>query len=193
MKSLADVAGLNNQPNVKIGYDYSFDVTPDAKQMQGEILSGKEPSGLIKVRPYVIRETNPEVGSYDKSANMVEGGTLDEITKQSYMGIPKTIYEGSREFLTSKPFGDPAEAETLMGKVGKAAANTAFKVAGAPVQLATDVIGAAMSPMISGVNTQESRRAGDIYKSSQEEMNVKKTAKNIASVREDMLRNASKK
>jgi hypothetical protein len=162
-------------------------------QIQMDMLSGKEPSGLIKARPYIIRETNPEVGSYDKSANMVEGGTLDEITKQSYMGIPKTIYEGTREFLTSKPFGDPAEAETLMGKVGKAAANTAFKVAGAPVQLATDVIGAAMSPTISGVNTQESRRAGDIYKSSQEEMNVKKTAKNIASVREDMLRNASKK
>jgi hypothetical protein len=190
MKSLADVAGLNKQSNIKIGYDYSFDVMPDAKQLQSEIFSGKEPSGLIKVRPYVIRESAPAIGSYNKDTNTREEGTLDEITKQSYMGIPKTLYEGSREFLKSKPFGDPAQAETLMGKVGTAAANTALKVVGAPVQLATDAIGAAMSPLISGVNTQESRRAGDIYKSSQEELNAKKTSKNIASVREDMLQQA---
>ena len=110
MKSLADIAGLNKQSNVKIGLDYSFDLLPDAKSIMGDVLAGKEPSGLIKARPFVIRDNTPKVGSYNTATNTVEGGTLDEITKQSYMGVPKTIYEGSREFLKSKPFGDPAQA-----------------------------------------------------------------------------------
>jgi hypothetical protein len=191
MKSLADVAGLNKQSNVKIGYDYSFDVMPDAKQLQSEIFSGKEPSGLIKVRPYVIRESAPAVGSYNKDTNTREEGTLDEITKQSYMGVPRTILEDTRNLLTSKPFGDPAESKTLMGKVGTAAANTAFKALGAPLQLAGNVVASTLvSPFVGGVNTQESRRAGTIYKSSQEELNAKQTNKNIDSVRESMLQQA---
>jgi hypothetical protein len=56
MKSLADIAGLNKQPNVKIGYNYTFDLAPDAMQIQSDMLAGKNTSGLIKAIPYIIPE-----------------------------------------------------------------------------------------------------------------------------------------
>ena len=60
MKSLADIAGLNKQPNVKIGYNYTFDLAPDAMQIQSDMLAGKNTSGLMKAIPYVIPQpTNP--------------------------------------------------------------------------------------------------------------------------------------
>jgi hypothetical protein len=60
MKSLAEIAGLNKQSNVRIGYNFSFDLTPDAKQIQGEIFSGKESSGLIKAEPYIMPDPVPD-------------------------------------------------------------------------------------------------------------------------------------
>jgi hypothetical protein len=57
MKSLADIAGLNKQPNVKIGYNYTFDLAPDAMQIQSDMLAGKNTSGLMKAIPYVIPQT----------------------------------------------------------------------------------------------------------------------------------------
>jgi hypothetical protein len=60
MKSLADIAGLNKVPPQKMGYNYTFNLNPDALSMMGDMLSGKEPEGLIKPVPYVIPQpTNP--------------------------------------------------------------------------------------------------------------------------------------
>jgi hypothetical protein len=54
MKSLADIAGLNKAPTQRIGYNYTFDLNPDALSMMGDMLSGKEPTGLMKPEPYII-------------------------------------------------------------------------------------------------------------------------------------------
>lgn len=63
MKSLADIAGFGNSPLQKVMVDYSFNLTPNAKDIQDALFSGKEPSGLVEVRQYIVdttQEQNPK-------------------------------------------------------------------------------------------------------------------------------------
>lgn len=85
MKSLADIAGLNKQSNYKVGYNYSFDTTPDAMQIQSDMLEGRATSGLIKAEPYIIPDPVPDP---KKTAKKVPAkvaipivNTQEEVTK----------------------------------------------------------------------------------------------------------------
>jgi hypothetical protein len=52
MKSLAEVFGLNNTPNQKVVTNYSFNIAPDARAIQSDIFSGKEPEKLVKTTQF---------------------------------------------------------------------------------------------------------------------------------------------
>jgi len=60
MKSLADIAGFGNSPLQKVMVGYSFNLTPNAKDIQDALFSGKEPSGLVEARQYVVNTTQEE-------------------------------------------------------------------------------------------------------------------------------------
>lgn len=114
----------------------------------------------------VVRVTNTTPAKSD---------TLENVTKYSpKVTLAGAIARGVKESVKAKPLGNPKDAKTTAGKVGRAIGNTAIKTVTAPLETATNVIGAGISKLVKGENTQASRRQGSIYKSSPQEIAITK-------------------
>ena len=135
-------------------------------------LSDKLKSKEIKKAP--VNVAKPSIQS---SNNMGKSGsTLSEVKKVSGKTLAGAVIEGARNSVKSKPLGNPKDAKTTVGKVARAVGNTAIKTVTAPMETATNIIGAGISTMAKGKNTQSDRRAGSIYKSSDKEISSRKAA-----------------
>lgn len=100
MKSLADIAGLNKQPNIKIGYNYTFDLAPDAMQIQSDMLAGKNTSGLMKAIPYIIPEPVKKASNLSfikdpKLRNMMEGNKPEFMDTAGDYRLPEGYMAGN--------------------------------------------------------------------------------------------------
>lgn len=134
-------------------------------------LSEKLASKSIKKAP--VNVARPEVRDVRNAMPKGEQANVDVNKRKTLAGA---VIEGARNSLKAKPLGAPSEASTTAGKVARAIGNTAIKAVAAPMETATNTIGAIISGAVKGTNTQAERRSGSIYKSSDNEIAARKAA-----------------